>query len=269
MRSVRRSPSPRGVNLGEYQRSNRGWSALAGAQNEASRRDYGALCQRLSEDFSGLCAYCERKVRRRRDEPGPVDHFRPRNPEIGRQLSQFGADLTFVWHNLMHACSDCQKQKDNKWPGTLAGWKESLIDVELGNRAFSAGWTYKPVTVADGYVDPNETSGLAAENYFQYHRQDGSIGPSWAVSEELRSKALRTILDLGLDDVGLSTARYKHIQDLKDHIADKGTQRAAEEINRQVSRHRRRDRKDMRGSVAGPAVRFTGLVMFAASNGWL
>lgn len=268
MRSVRRSTSPRGVNLGAYEQSNRGWSALAGAQNEASKRDYGLLRQRLSEEFSGLCAYCERKVRRRRGEPGPVDHFRPRNPETGGHSNQFGADLTFDWQNLMHACSDCQKQKDNKWPGTLAGWKESAIDNELGNRAVADGWTYTPVSVSDGYVNPNDSSGLA-EDYFQYDQRDGSIAPAQAVDEEERSKALRTIFDVGLDDVGLSKQRHEHIQALKGHIADKGTQRAAQELNRLVSRHRRRDRKDMRDSLVGPAVRFTGLVLFAASNGWL
>ena len=247
---------------------NRGWSALAGGQNAASQRDYGLLRQRLSEEFRGLCAYCERKVRRRKGEPGPVDHFRPRNPETGSQSSQFGANLTFIWQNLVYACSECQNQKDNKWPGTLAGWKETLIERELSNRAVAAGCTYTSVTVADDYVDPNDGGGVPAQDYFEYNEQDASIAPSQAVSEEQRSKALRTIFDVGLDDIGLSLERYGYIQALKAHIAGKGTQRAAQELNRLVSRHQRKDRKDMRESVVGPAVRFTGLVLFATSNGW-
>ena len=269
MRSISRSGSPRGLDLAAYRQLNQGWGALAGGRDAASKRDYGVLCQRLSEEFSGLCAFCERKVRRRRGEPGPVDHFRPRNPETRSQSDHFGSDLTFVWHNLMYACFDCQKRKDNKWPGTLVQWKETMIEGDLVNRATSAGWTYQSVTVADGYVDPNDGGGAPAQDYFEYDPQDGSITPSPAVSAEQRSKALRTIFDMGLDEVALSEERRRYIEDLKEHIAAKGTQRVAQELNRLVDRHQRRDPKDMKDSVAGPAVRFTGLVLFAARNGWL
>ena len=143
-----------------------------------------------------------------------------------------------------------------------------MIDGQLVSRAASAGWTYTSVTVSDGYVDPNDGGGVPAQDYFEYDRQDGSIAPSQAVSEEQRSMALRTIYDVGLDEFGLSGERYRYIEDLKVHIAAKGTQRATQELNRLLDRHQRRDPKDMRGSVAGPAVRFTGLVLFAASNGW-
>ena len=67
--------------------------------------------------------------------PGPVEHFRPRNPATGSQLSHFGADLTFNWLNLMYACPECQDKKGRNWPGTLVTQNEQLTDGELTQMA--------------------------------------------------------------------------------------------------------------------------------------
>lgn len=268
MRSISRGSPPSGVDIGSYRRSNSTWRALVNGQTAQSKRDYETLRRRLYQEFSGLCAYCERKVRSRRGQPGPIDHFRPRNPATGSQLSHFGTEMTFVWLNLMYACPDCQARKDNKWPGTTLTHNEKLIDNFLAQRAKQNGWVYAPVSLADGYVDPNQSGGTPAQDYFDYSDQDGSIAPSQTLGSNQRSKALRTIFDIGLEDSALSQERLSYIRELKSHIASKGTQREAQEISMLVDRHRRKRQDDMKDSAFGPAVRFTGLVLFAFHNGW-
>ena len=267
MRGINRGPSPRGVSLETYRRSNAGWGDLASGQNAQAKRDYHLLRQRLHREFSGLCAFCERLVPQGR-QPGPIEHFRPRNPATGSQLSHFGADLTFDWLNLMYACPDCQTRKDNKWPGTLAGQRDASIDAELTHRAVDDGWTYIPVSVSDGYVPPNGTAADRAEDYFEYDKPYCRISPSRNLPEGQRSKALRTIYDIGLDDSSLSVQRGIHIEEIKQHLDSKGTRRRAQEVSKLVDRHRRRNSKDMKQSAYGPAVRFTGLVLFAFQAGW-
>ena len=195
------------------------------------------------------------------------DHFRPRNPVTGSQLSHFGADLTFDWLNLMYACPECQDKKRNSWPGTLVTQDERLIDGELANRAADNGWTYVPVSVDDGYVNPNGTGAGTAEDYFEYNEDHFRISPSGNLPEGQRSRALRTIYDIGLDGASLSQERRIHIEELRQHLDAKGTQRRSQEVGRLVDRHRRRELRDVKPSAYGPAVRFTGLVLFAFQEG--
>jgi len=268
VRGVNRSPSPGGIGLGMYQRSNAGWNALAGGQSPQARRDYDLLRRRLHREFSGLCAFCERPVPRR-GRPGPVEHFRPRNPVTGSQSSHFGADLTFNWLNLMYACPECQDKKGNNWPGTLAARDERLIDVELARRAANDGWAYVPVSVGDGYVNPNGTAADPAEDYFEYDELHGGVSPSRNLAGGQRSKALRTIYDIGLDAAALSRERRIHVEEIKQHLDSKGRRRRAQEVGKLVGRHDRRALRDTKPSAYAPAVRFTGLVLFAFREGWL
>ena len=267
MRGVNRSPSPKGVDLEAYRRSNAGWSDLASGQDPQSKRDYGLLRRRLHTEFSGLCAFCERPVPQGR-QPGPIEHFRPRNPGTGSQRAHFGADLTFEWLNLMYACPECQTRKDNKWPGTLAAQRDALIDAGLDQRAADDGWAYIPVPVGVGYVNPNGTTNDPAEDYFEYDEIHCRISPSRNLPEGQRSKALRTIYDIGLDDALLPAGRRVYIEEIRQHLDSKGTRRRAQEVGELVKRHRRRDPKDTKPSVYTPAVRFTGLVLFAFQEGW-
>ena len=267
MRGVNRSSSPRGVDLESYQRSNAGWSDLAGRRNPQAKRDYDLLRSRLHGEFSGLCAFCEGPVPRR-GQPGPVEHFRPRNPVTGSQLSHFGADLTFDWLNLMYTCPECQAEKRNIWPGTLATHSEGLIDGVLAQRAGNDGWTYVPVSVDDGYVTPNGTAADPAEDYFEYDVLHCRISPSRNLPECQRSRSLRTIYDIGLDGASLSQERRIHIEELRQHLDAKGRRRRTQEVGKLVGRHRRRELRDMKPSAYGPAVRFTGLVLFAFQEGW-
>ena len=267
MRGINRSSPARGVNLRSYQRSNAGWGDLAGLGTPQAERDYGLLRRRLHGDFSGLCAFCERAVPRR-GQPGPVEHFRPRNPATGSQVSHFGADLTFEWLNLVYACPKCQDAKGNKWPGTMVPHAERLIDGMLAQMAGNEGWTYVPVPVADGYVDPSGAGIDPAEGYFEYDQLDCRISPSRDLPDDRRSKALRTIYDVGLGGASLSQERRIHIEVLRRHLNDKGTQRRSQEVGRLVGRHRRRGLPDVKPSAYEPAVRFTGLILYASREGW-
>ena len=267
MRGVNRSSSPRGINLEPYRRSDAGWDALAGGQDPQAKKDYRSLRSRLHKEFGGLCAFCERVVPRH-GQPGPVEHFRPRNPATDSQLSHFGADLTFDWLNLMYACPECQIGKGNKWPGTLVTQDEEMIDVELAQRAADDGWTYVPVSVDEGYVNPNDTATNPAEDYFEYDELSCCVSPSRILPEGQRSKALRTLYDIGFDGASLSRERRSHIEEIRRYINSKGTQRKTQEVNEMVRRHRRRALKDTKQSAYAPAVRFTGLVLFAHQEGW-
>ena len=257
-----------GVDLGSYQRSNSPWSAIASRLTPQAARDYDLLLRRLHGEFSGLCAYCERVVRSKRGQPGPIDHFRPRNPVTGSQQLHFGTDLTFDWLNMMYSCPECQKQKDNEWPGTLLPHGEALVDGELTQRAANSRWTYKSVPVSDGYVNPNQNAGIPAQDYFEYNKVDCSIAPSRNLPEDQRSKALRTIYDIGLEDALLSQERRIHIEELRQHIDGKGARRKSQEMDKLIGRHQRRRPNDMKLSAYVPAVRFTGLVLFAFREGW-
>ena len=223
--------------------------------------------RRLHGEFSGLCAFCERPVPRR-GHPGPVEHFRPRNPVTGSQLSHFGVDLTFDWLNLMYACPECQDKKGNNWPGTLATQDEGLIAGKLAQRAANNGWTYVLVSVGDGYVNPNGTAADPAEDYFEYEELQCRISPSRNLPEGQRSRSLRTIYDIGLDGPALAQQRRIHIEELRQHLDAKGTRRKSQEVSKLVGRHRRRGLKEVKPSAYGPAVRFTGLVLFAFQEGW-
>lgn len=267
MRGVIRSSSPRDVNLLSYQHSNAEWRDLSGLGTPQAKRDYGLLRRRLHGEFSGLCAFCERAVPRK-GQPGPIEHFRPRNPATGSQVSHFGADLTFDWLNLVYACPECQDGKRNKWPGTLPPSAEESIDGILAEKAGDEGWTYVPVPVADGYVDPSGTEDDPAEAYFAYDELYCLISPSPYLPDDRRSKALRTIYDIGLDDALFSQERRIHIEELKRHLDAKGTQRRSQEVGRLVSRHQRRCLQDTKPSAYEPAVRFTGLVLYASREGW-
>ena len=268
MRGVNRSSSPREVDLGSYQVSNAVWASLAGKRNQQAKRDYDLLRKRLHGEFSGLCAFCERLVPRG-GQPGPVEHFRPRNPVTGSQQSHFGADLTFDWLNLMYACPECQAKKGNKWPGTLTTQDEGLIDGELTQKAGNDGWTYVPVSVDEGYVTPNGTGANAAENYFEYEVLQCSISPAQNLPEDQRSRSLRTIYDIELDSPSLSQQRRAHIEELKQHLEVKGGRRRDQEARKLVDRHRRRGTRDVKPNAYWPAARFTGLVLFAFQKGWL
>ena len=197
-----------------------------------------------------------------------MEHFRPRNPVTGTQQSHFGADLTFDWLNLLYVCPECQAEKGNKWPGTLATQNEGSIDDVLAQRAGNDGWRYVPVSVGEGYVNPNGTAADPAENYFEYDGLHCRVSPSRNLPEGQRARSLRTIYDIGLDGASLSRERRIHIEELRRHLDAKGTQRRFQEVGKLVRRHRRRELQDVKPNAYEPAVRFTGLVLFAFQEGW-
>ena len=268
MRGIQRSTEPPKANLPAYRSSGSTWSALAGARNAAAKKAYRALIVSLQRDFSRLCAYCEQKVPKEGKGKGTVDHFRPRNPVTGTQQSNFGDDLTFDWLNLMYACANCQRNKDNKWPGTLLPNDEMVTTVQLAASARVSGWAYAPVSTLAGYVDPNSNSGQNAEDCFGFDNS-GHISPSSGLQQAEKSKALRTMFDLGLDTTPLRLARDRHLKNLRDHIRNKGTLRAASELRRQIDRHRDKDKMTLRDTAYGPPVQFTAYVLHAYRNGWV
>ena len=262
MHSVKRNPPPAGVDLVSYEQSGSTWNTL-------SKEDYAKVLAQLCYEFGGLCAYCERKVRKRRGQPGPVDHFKPRNPPTGSQTVHFGSDMTFKWLNLVYACTDCQSEKSNKWPGTMVPHAEALIYQLLEQQAKSDGWTYTDPSVSEGYVDPSDNTGASAQSFFEYDPQTCQIAPSQVLDNHHRSRALRTIQDIGLGGTELSQERLAHLMEVKQHITNKGTRNTSQEAARLFDQHERRGLGDTKASAYEVPARFTGLIMFAYQSGWL
>ena len=93
---------------------------------------------------------------------GEVDHFRPK--------SRY-PELVYAWSNWLFACRDCNHTKLGKWPH-------------------------------GGYVNPCARSTLARpEHYFAFDTQTGEILPSEELTAFDHNRALRTIEDLGLNEM--------------------------------------------------------------------
>ena len=141
----------------------------------------------LVEDFGPICAYCERPC----GSPTPthdspheetIDHFRPR--------SRF-PHLSFDWLNLVYCCYRCNQRKDNQWPG---------YDDESVNLAL-AGFYPGKYTPPREYVNPNWTEGQRqVREYFAFNVETGEMSPAERLDATEWSMALRTILDIDLND---------------------------------------------------------------------
>ena len=93
---------------------------------------------------------------------GEVDHFRPK--------SRY-PELVYSWSNWLFACHDCNHSKGSEWP-------------------------------FGGYVDPCADSKLARpEHHFAFDTHTGEILPNEQLSTFDRNRALRTIEDLGLNEM--------------------------------------------------------------------
>ena len=141
----------------------------------------------LVGDFGPICAYCERPCHSQGRPGSPsdaetIDHFRPRSLFPG---------LCLEWLNLVYACYRCNQRKGNQWPG--------FDDAEI-NRRLTAHYTGKYVTPAE-YVNPNWTiSEKPVREYFAFDVNTGAISPAEGLDATEWSMALRTILDIDLND---------------------------------------------------------------------
>ena len=103
-----------------------------------------------------------------------VDHFRP--------LSRYPA-LAYEWTNWVFSCYRCNA--DNKRDG------------------------WPPL----GYVDPSASDAQERpEQYFDYDVLTGEIVPRAGLTSGARTKALRTIDDLGLNKIDVLRDRWNKIQ---------------------------------------------------------
>ena len=177
---MQRSPEPDFV--ADLRRSQTEWSSLDGPGRYRIR-------QALSQDFRGICAYCERYCQpvtgtgNSTDEE-TIDHFRPR--------SRF-PEQRFVWLNLMYSCRRCNCVKDDSWPGFGNAVTEALMP-------------------ASEYVNPNAMSGnCPADGYFSYSFETGEMTSADGLSPSERATALRTIRDIDLNDSSLGENDPSHL----------------------------------------------------------
>ena len=150
----------------------------------------------MAQDFSGICAYCERKCEPQTPSGNPfreeIEHFRPR-----RRFPE----LAFDWSNLVYACRRCNQSKADSWPG----FEDASINLLLT----AEDPRYTPVSE---YVSPNESAGQRpATDFFFYDFDTGEILPSAKLSSFEWSVARRTISDIDLNDSRLGENDSNHL----------------------------------------------------------
>ena len=111
-----------------------------------------------------------------------VDHFRPK--------SKF-PDLVYVWSNWVLSCIGCNFTKRDKWP-------------------------------SGGYVDPCENVDSAhPESFFRFDMMSKEILPRDDQSEQRKSIAWDTIVDLGLNDFHHLRKRADRLSNLEEKLQGK------------------------------------------------
>ena len=177
MRWIDRGPEPGGV-AGYAGRFTQGWidyfeNAVGGRPDDSYWREFRPA---LGSRTSNICWYCERQCYANAESGGrapTVDHFRP--------LSRFPA-LAYVWSNWVFSCRRCNDD-ENKG----SGWPET------------------------GYVDPcADVVTERPERYFGYDAKTGEIIPKDGLAGDARRKAMRTIDDLGLNNLDVLYYRFDH-----------------------------------------------------------
>lgn len=267
MRAVERNCTKILGILAEYQGTKKKWDDLASGHKRCIK-------EALREEFAELCAYCEEKTVPGQTKPGPIEHFRPRNPITGTQEQLFGADFTFDPLNLFYCCVHCQLAKDNKWPGTWPTHVEDLVNGVLRDKAKKDGWEFVPVRPEIGYVCPNGDQPRPAEDFFRYH-QNGRIVPNESLGCEERSRALRTIYDLGLNDCDLMERRRKHLENLNNTLKRKGRKKMKSQHERIYKKHKdlndvTLNRNDVTpNSIYEVEVQFTRYILCAFDEKWI
>ena len=250
MRSFARNRGMEPEFLAQYRQNDKTW-------NDISRNDYTKLRSKLHGIFAGLCAYCEAKASSRDLGLQPtIDHFKPRNPNKG----DFGKESTFCWKNLMYCCSECQKIKGNKWPGTENPTEYDKTSRELTTLASESGWDYTPPTMRDGYISPDSITSGSYQEFFMLN-EDGDITPNHNVDDTSKSRALRTIVDFDLN----RRTFYRNI-----HLAhifyaiQKMPKRRRNDAWRSYGTPSYEDQKRM----LDPRVEFPSHIYYAHSQGW-
>ena len=182
MHSVERSPEP--DFLAQLRNDRANWDDL-------DRGGRIGIRDALAQDFKRICGYCERDLDLSTGQ-ATIDHFRPQ--------SRY-RDLTFSWPNLVYACYRCNQAKGDSWPG---------FDYQGVNADLNAAYPrYGPVTE---YVCPNAESGrLPAAAFFSFDVNTGEIVPAEQLGDEQWSIALRTIVDIDLNDEKLGEYDHGHL----------------------------------------------------------
>ena len=280
MRAVERNFTKIQGILAEYQGTKKKWDDLDSGHKICIK-------EALREEFAELCAYCEEKVPGQtklgpkvgpgqqeektvpgQTKPGPIEHFRPRNPITGTQEQLFGADFTFDPLNLFYCCVHCQLAKDNKWPGTWPTHVEDLVNGVLRDKAKKDGWEFVPVRPEIGYVCPNGDQPRPAEDFFRYH-QNGRIVPNESLGCEERSRALRTIYDLGLNDCDLMERRRKHLENLNIILLEaKGRKKMESQRRRIYKKHKYLNDVTPKSNYE-VEVQFTRYILCAFEEKWI
>ena len=200
-------------------------------------------------------------IRSLEEDPGPIDHFRPRNPQGGKQQYYFGENLTFEWSNLMYACPKCQDIKANAWPGTLADNGDDKANECLRLKAEESGYTFISPSTAEGYINPDAASSDARLEPFDFD-ECGKVVSRVGLTDTHRSRADRTIYDLKLNAGPLVLRRHAHFVQIFLHIRGRSRSRRDKFLEDYANP------TDHKSAKWSPPLEFPTLIEAAAGKKW-
>ena len=180
MRWIDRGPEPENL-LGYRLNCTQDWiDYFDRNRGEEPAPHWGRFRSELGQRFGDKCGYCERLCESEQVESNrapTVDHFKPR--------SQF-PELTYEWTNWVFSCRQCNvDNKQDKW-------------------------------FQDGYVDPCAADpALRPERYFDYDAKTGQVVPKSDLGHAEHQRAVRTINDLGLNEMNVMFDRYYWMCDVQ------------------------------------------------------
>ena len=240
--------------LSAYRVDSKSWDDLV-----ANNDHYRELIKKLHGIFAGLCAYCE--IRAGAGDwkvEFSIDHFRPRNPGNGH----FEKDVTFDWANLMYCCTRCQKQKDNKWPGTESDVQYCQLLPLLRDIAAQDGWAYTAPSIDEGYVDGASSTSDSEVQFFAFDGKGRIIPNVDLLDDGQKSRALRTIYDIDLN--GVEYYRAVHLANIFFHIGNLPRRRRTNEWGKysDASFQNKKNLKD-------PPLEFPSYINYAWQQGWV
>lgn len=193
MKYIQRTPEPQALNKARKEKDS-SWDKLI----ESDKNTYNIIVKELRSMQKGLCAYCERKLKKNYH----VEHFRCRNQFSQNQLE---------WNNLFLSCNDkntCGTHKDRS--KTEKYDVNDLIKPDIE--------TYNP------------------ERYFTYI-SNGEIKARLDLNNEDKRKANETIRVFNLNEINLVNRRKKisyFYEDMLESVNYKDNPESAIDIIREM-----------------------------------
>lgn len=138
--------------------------------------------------FHGKCAYCEQAITNPHNQPGDVEHFRPK----GRVTNEDGTPvvvrddggarehpgyywLAYDWRNLLPSCNGCNRKQTDPHSGTMIG--KGMVFPVRNFRAIRPGEEAReePLLLHPVWDDPEEHLDMDSTGVFATKTERGEV----------------------------------------------------------------------------------------------